>query len=101
MLAEISFIPMDVGVSLSKHVAEVLDIIDRSGLSYKTGPMGTIVEGDWDEVMELIKKCHYRLLEVSPRVYTRIVIDDRKGATGRLEGKIASVEEHLKRKLKK
>ncbi len=101
MLAEFSVAPTGVGESLSEYVAKIMDVIDKSGLEYKAGPMGTVVEGDWDEVMDLIKRCHFTMMEFSNRVYTRIAIDDRKGATGRIEGKIADVEKHLIRKLKK
>ncbi len=101
MLAEFSIVPMGVGESLSKHIAGILDIVDESGLEYKITPMGTVVEGDWKEIIHLIKDCHDEMLKTAPRVYTRIAIDDRKGATNRLEGKIASVEKHLNRVLKK
>ena len=75
MLAEFSIVPMDVGVSLSKYVAKVMDIIDKSGLEYKIGPMGTTVEGEWKEVIHLIKDCHDAMKEEASRVYTRISID--------------------------
>ncbi len=99
MLAFVTITPMDKGAGLSPYVAQVLDLIDRSGLPYRTGPMGTTIEGDWDEVMALVKRCHFLLREESERVSTLIKIDDRKGATGRLDGKTASLEARLGRKL--
>ncbi len=101
MLAEFSIVPLDKGVSLSDYVSKVLDLVDQSGLEYKLTPMGTIVEGDWDEVMNLIKKCHHTMREHSDRVETKIIIDDRKGAKNRITGKIESVEKKLGKKLKK
>ncbi|MCP4632666.1 MAG: MTH1187 family thiamine-binding protein [candidate division Zixibacteria bacterium] len=102
MLAEFSIVPMDVGVSISKYIAKVMDIIDKSGLDYKVGPMGTTVEGEWKEVIHLIKDCHDAMKKETSRVYTRIAIDDRSDAlTGRIEGKVAAVEKHLDRELKK
>ena len=101
MLAEFSISPLDKGESLSAYVAQIIDIIDKSGLSYKLGPMGTTVEGDIDEVFDLIKKCHLKMREMSRRVITNIHIDDREGATGRLEGKPKSIEQKLGRVLKK
>jgi uncharacterized protein (TIGR00106 family) len=86
--------------SLSAKVAEVLKIISDSGISYKLHSMGTILEGEWDEIMRLIKKCHKKILKDSDRVLTTITIDDRKGRTDRIAGKVKSVEEKLGKKLK-
>lgn len=101
MLVQFSVFPVGAGESLSAEVAKMLDIVDKSGLSYKFTPMSTIVEGGWDEVMALIKKCRDRMRRSNNRVYLSIVIDDRKGATRRLTGKVESVETALNRKLKK
>lgn len=101
MLLEFSTYPIGSGESLSKDVASVIDIIEKSGLPHKTHAMGTVVEGDWDELMDLVKRCHYALAENHNRVTTRIVIDDRKGASGRIEGKIDSIERHLGREINK
>lgn len=93
MLASFAVAPAGVGEEVKELVAEVLKIVDRSGLSYKLGAMQTTIEGDTDRVMDVILQCHRRMLELAPRVLTSIVIDDRKGATGRLEGKVKDVEE--------
>ncbi len=68
MLTEFTIFPIGKDVSLSKYVARSLKLIDESGLPYRTNPMGTVVEGPWDEVMELIKKCHMAILEDTERV---------------------------------
>jgi len=99
MVASFSIVPIGVGEELREHIAKVLDIVDTSGLRYKLGTMQTTVEGEPDEVMALIMKCHRLLLEAAPRVLTHIAIDDRKGATGRLEGKVQDVEQVLGREL--
>ncbi len=101
MLAIFSTFPVDTGQSLSKDVAEVIKLIDESGLDYQTTAMGTLVEGEWDEVIDLIKRCHQKLRENSRRVYTKITIDDREGATGRLKGKVADIEKILGREVRK
>ena len=80
-------------------MAEALAIVDASGLPYKLGAMHTTIEGDTDEVMDVILRCHRRVLELAPRVLTSITIDDRKGATGRIEGKVRDVEEVLGKRL--
>ena len=100
MLAFFSISPLDKGESLSEFVAASLDLIDRSGLPYKSGPMGTTVEGEWDEVMQLVRDCHMLMRGSSKRIATSIKIDDRVGATGRLSGKVASIEAKLGRKLR-
>ena len=101
MLAQFSIAPFDKGESLSKYVAEIIDLIDNSGLEYRLGAMSTTVEGDVDEVFELIKACHLRMRLFSRRVITHITIDDREGATDRLTGKPQSIEDKLGRKIKR
>lgn len=101
MIAEFSIVPLGVGVSVSQYVAKVIKLVDESGLPYRVHAMGTIVEGEWDEVMELIKKCRNLLMDEVERLVIYIKIDDRKGATGRIEAKIKSVEEKLGKSVKK
>ena len=100
MIANFTIVPIGKESSLSARVAEVLKIVSDSGIDYKLHSMGTILEGDWDEIMRLIKKCHKRILKDSDRVLTTITIDDRKGRTGRIAGKVKSVEKKLGKKLK-
>ncbi len=100
LLAEISMWPMDKGESVSPYVARVLDIIDRSGLPYQLGPLGTCIEGEWDEVMAVVKQCFDALAADSNRVAITMKCDWRKNRQGSLERKVASVEQKLGRKLK-
>jgi uncharacterized protein (TIGR00106 family) len=95
MLAEFSIFPTDKGESVSQYVAQIIGLIDKSGLPYKLTPMGTVVEGDWDEVIELIGRCHKKMRGLSNRVYTTIKIDDREGKSDMLHSKIASIKEKL------
>jgi uncharacterized protein (TIGR00106 family) len=101
MLIEFSIVPIGASSSVGAKVAEVLDLVDSSGLSYKLTPMGTIVEGEWDELMQLVKECHMKMMEHEKRVLTRIIIDDRKGKTGNIDRKVSSIEKRLGRSLKK
>ena len=97
MLVEFNITPIDKeGKSLSEYIAKTINIIKESGLQYELHAMGTLVEGDAKEVFDLIKKCHLNMTRFSDRVSTSIKIDDRKRATGRLKGKVASVENKLK-----
>ena len=101
MLAEFSVVPVGKGVSISPIIARVMKIVMESGVSYKANPMGTVVEGDWDTVMGVIRKCHDEVMKDSERVITRIEIDDRKGKEQRMEKKLSSVEQKLQLPLRK
>jgi uncharacterized protein (TIGR00106 family) len=90
---------MDKGESVGPYVARALDIVDRSGLTYKLGPLGTCIEGEWSQVMNVIQKCYEELARDSNRIACTVKMDWRKGQTGRLESKVHSVEKRLGRKL--
>ncbi|RYG65906.1 MTH1187 family thiamine-binding protein [bacterium] len=99
LLAELSIWPMDKGVSVAPYVARALDVIDKSGLAYKVGPLGTCIEGDYDAVMAVVKQCHEALWADSDRVMCSLKMDWRRGKTGRIDGKVDSVEKSLGRSL--
>lgn len=101
VLLEFSMFPTDRGESKSTFVARILDVIDTSGLSYQLTPMGTIVEADTiDEALALVGSC-YKVLEPDcNRVSSFLKFDIRKGTSGRLSTKVASVEEKLGRAVK-
>ena len=101
MLASFSVVPMGVTGGVKALVAEALKIVDESGLPYELGAMQTILEGDEERVMEVILRCRRRMLELAPRVLTHITLDDRRGATGRLAGKVRDVEEILGKPLRR
>ena len=99
LLAEFSIWPMDKGESVGKYVAKALDVVDKSGLPYKLGPLGTCVEGEWHEVMAVIEKCYEALAADSNRIACTVKMDWRRGRSGRLTAKVESVEKALGRKL--
>jgi uncharacterized protein (TIGR00106 family) len=101
LLAEFSMSPLDKGVSLSPWVARVVDVVDRSGLPYRLGPMGTCVEGEWSEVMALLAACFERMAEDCDRITVSLKGDWRRGGAGRIDGKVAKVEAVLGRPLKR
>jgi uncharacterized protein (TIGR00106 family) len=92
--------PLDQGESLSAYVARSLDIIEKSGLDYRLNPMGTVIEGEWEDVLEVVGQCFRRMEEDCNRISCSIKIDYRKGHTGRLASKIESVEKKLGKELK-
>lgn len=101
ILVEFSIVPLGKGVSVSPAVARVLRIVAESGISYKANPMGTVLEGEWDRVMGIIKECHQEVMKDADRVVTSIKIDDRKGKGERIEKKLESVERKLGMKLRR
>ena len=99
VLLEFSMTPLSKGESVSAHVARSLDIVDRSGLPYQLTPMGTILEGEWDEVMAVVGACFETLVADCPRIGVNLKVDYRAGPAGRLHSKTARVEQQLGRKL--
>jgi uncharacterized protein YqgV (UPF0045/DUF77 family) len=75
--------------------------VEQSGLDYRLTAMGTQIEGEIDEIFDLIRDCE-RIVEAdSERFYTVLTMDYQKGSTGNLGKKIQSVEEHLGRSVPK
>lgn len=100
VLLEFSMSPLGKGESVSRYVARSLDIVDSSGLDYRLSPMGTILEGEWDEVFGVVTRCFEKMRTDCDRITVTIKVDYRKARKGRLESKIASVEDKLGRKLR-
>jgi uncharacterized protein (TIGR00106 family) len=100
VVVEFSIVPVGKGEELAGPVAKIVDLIDRSGLPYRLTAMGTIVEGEWDDVFALVRECHRRMRQEAGRVLTHIAVDDREGAKARIAGKVVDVEKALGRRLK-
>ena len=92
VIVDFSIFPLDKGESVSAYVSKAVKIIKESGLAHQLGPMGTCVEGEWDEVMALVGRCFDALKKDCNRVYMTIKVDYRKGASGRMAHKIQSIE---------
>ncbi len=91
ILLEFSMSPLTQGESVSEYVSRSLEIIDQSGLPYRLNPMGTVIEGPWEDVMGVVKACLDRMRTDCDRISTIVKIDYRKGKTGRLSSKVESV----------
>lgn len=100
VLLEFSMSPLGQGESVSSYVARVVDIIDKSGLDYQLHAMGTVIEGEIDEVLSVLKSCFEELSSDCDRISCTAKLDYRAGASGRLQSKITSVEEKLGRSLR-
>jgi uncharacterized protein (TIGR00106 family) len=101
VLLEFSMFPLDKGESLSPFVARSLDIIDRSGLDYRCHAMGTILEGEFDQVIDVVRQCFQAMAVDCDRIECSIKLDYRKGRRDRLEAKVSSVEEKLGRPVRR
>jgi len=99
VLAEFAMFPTDKGESVSKYVSQVIDTIDKSGLNYKLTPMGTVIEGEWDEVFGLITQCFKILEPQANRIYSAIKVDYRKGNESRMTSKINKIKSILDREI--
>ncbi|MDQ4130633.1 MAG: MTH1187 family thiamine-binding protein [Actinomycetota bacterium] len=96
MLAAFSVTPLGVGESVGELVAEAIKVVRDSGLPNETNAMFTNIQGEWDEVMAVIKRSVEVVANQAPRVSVVIKIDHRPDAAGSLESKVASVEQHLR-----
>ena len=99
-LMEFSMIPLDKGPSFSDYVARILTIVDQSGLDYRLNPMGTVVEGQWDDLLALLTRCFRDLEQDSDRISLQVKFDHRKGSDLRIESKIRSVQSKAGRHFK-
>lgn len=100
MLVELSINPLGRGTHLSNDLGEILKLVDDSGISYALTPLGTCLEGEWDEVMALVKLCHEKARTMSSHVFTTIRVEDEEGASNKIHENIASVERAAGRRLK-
>lgn len=97
MLAAFSITPLGIGESVGDAVADAVRIVRDSGLPNETNAMFTNVEGEWDEVMAVIKECVMTVSERAPRVSAVIKVDHRPAASDPLTTKVESVERRLRR----
>ncbi|MDX6265689.1 MAG: hypothetical protein QOD70_429 [Frankiales bacterium] len=81
--------------SYAEAVAAAVRVVRESGLAHETNAMFTNVEGDWDEVMAVVKAATMAVAAVSSRVSLVLKADLREGVTDAMTSKVASVEEHL------
>jgi uncharacterized protein (TIGR00106 family) len=97
MIAAFSITPIGTGESVSAAVADAVRVVRASGLPNETNAMFTNIEGEWDEVMAVIKTCVMTVAEQAPRVSVVVKIDHRPGVKNSLHAKVSAVEEQLRR----
>lgn len=94
-LLEMSIVPLGAGESVSRYVAQCVELVDRSGLPYELHAMGTIVEGELGQLFDLMRRCIEEVAKSANRVTCTAKIDYRQGTTGGIQSKVASVTKHL------
>ena len=96
--AMFSVIPIGVGVSLSKYIAACESILEEAGLDRQLHAQGTNVEGEWDDVMAALKKCHERMHEMGvERLATFVKLGTRTDRDQSMVDMVRSVEEKLQK----
>jgi uncharacterized protein (TIGR00106 family) len=95
VLVAFSITPLGVGDSVGEAVAEAVRVVRASGLPNRTDAMFTTVEGDWDEVMSVVKQAVDAVAARAPRVSLSLKADVRPGVTDALHAKVATIERHL------
>lgn len=94
-LIAVAIAPFGVGDELAEHVGEVVRVIRESGLSNRTNSMFTEIEGEWDEVMAVVKKATFVLAEKGIRTEVVLKADIRPGFTNMLHGKIERLDKAM------
>ena len=101
MLVELSVNLLGRGTHMSRDLAEILKLVDDNELHYCLTPLGTCIEGDWDEVMALVKRCHSQARGLSGHVLTTVRIEDEEGSTDKINENIGSVERAAGRRFRR
>ena len=95
MLVAFSVTPLGVGEAVAEYVADAVRAVRASGLPNRTDAMFTSVEGDWDEVMDVVRRAVDAVAAKAPRVSLSLKADVRPGVTGALDAKVEAVERYL------
>ncbi|GII61580.1 hypothetical protein Skr01_16650 [Sphaerisporangium krabiense] len=95
MIIAFSVTPLGVGEAVAEPVARAVRVVRDSGLPNRTDAMFTTVEGEWDEVMDVVKRAVEAVAEVAPRVSLVLKADVRPGVSDAMTGKLESLERHL------
>ncbi len=100
ILLDFSMTPLGKGESVAQYVARCLEIVEASGVEYRLHSMGTTLEGEWDEVFGVVRKCFEALKEDCSRITISLKFDYREGRQGRLNSKIQHVQDLIGKQLK-
>ncbi|MGM0703686.1 MAG: MTH1187 family thiamine-binding protein [Pseudomonadota bacterium] len=97
VIIDLCVVPLGVGVSVSEEIAACQQVIEDSGLEHRMHAYGTNIEGPWDEVMAVVKRCHEVVHEMgAPRITTTIKLGTRTDRSQSMADKVESVEAKLR-----
>ncbi|MER5856399.1 MTH1187 family thiamine-binding protein [Streptomyces sp. NPDC059688] len=95
MIVAFSVTPLGVGEDVGEYVADAVRVVRESGLPHRTDAMFTSIEGEWDEVMAVVRRAVAVVEERAPRVSLVLKADIRPGVTDGLTAKVETVERYL------
>ena len=96
VIADLTVVPLGVGISLSKYVAACEKVLEEAGLETRLHAYGTNIEGDWDEVLAATKRCYEVIHEMgAPRVSSVLKLGTRTDREQKMSDKVRSVEEKM------
>lgn len=94
VILDLCVVPMGVGVSVGKYVAECQKVLVEAGLQHRLHAYGTNIEGEWDDVFAAVKRCHERVHDMgAPRITTTIKVGTRTDRSQTMQEKIDSVSQ--------
>lgn len=94
VILDLCVVPLGVGVSVSRYIAACQKVLEDAGLKHHLHPYGTTVEGEWDQVLGAVKRCHEVVHDMgAPRISTTIKLGTRTDRKQTMEDKLRSVEE--------
>jgi len=98
VIVDLCVVPLGVSVSVSKFIAQCQRIINDAGLESQLHPYGTVIQGEWDEVMTVVKSCHEKVHAMgAPRISTTLKIGTRTDREQSMQDKMDSVTQKLDR----
>ncbi|MDA5285187.1 MTH1187 family thiamine-binding protein [Streptomyces sp. NPDC054904] len=95
MIIAFSVTPLGVGEEVGEYVADAVRVVRESGLPNRTDAMFTTVEGEWDQVMDVVKRAVAAVEARAPRVSFILKADIRPGVSDGMTSKVETVERHL------
>lgn len=96
VICELIVVTYDIGPSLSPFVSKVVKLIKQDEkLEHVLTPMGSVVEGDWDDVLALVDRIFKTFADDFERLGITLKVDYRRSKDNRIKGKIASIEEKI------
>ncbi len=96
VIMDLTVSPFGVGLSVSKYIASCHEIFEEAGLKTNLHAYGTNIEGEWDEVMAAVKRCHEKLHQMGvPRLTSSIKVGTRTDKEQTMQDKVDSVASKL------